>query len=354
MSENLPRQFPAAATTRSTLGLHGWPRGFPTLKKIAKTGLAVADQFCMALSPGLVAEGPSLIVVALHSLCASKSQVDDPVLAPNQNVSVEDFGGLVEAMLECGYVVVSPVEVDAGLRPGGKYAMVTFDDGYFNNVLALDVLERYKVPATFFISSSHVLDQKAFWWDALSRELLKAGASRQVRDAETRKIKTLLPEKIDEYLHLRFGQLAFRPQDDRDRPFTRSELAKFARHPLVHLGNHTADHAILTLCSALELAHQIRSCQDALAQIAGYAPISIAYPNGNHSPVVVEAALSAGLRVGLTVQPHRNRLPLDSASKRMTLGRFYCHSGRNARNEFLRCRAGLIPSNLVKTMLQGP
>lgn len=306
----------------------------------------------MALSPGWVAERPSLIVMALHSLCSSKSQVNDPALAPNQNVSLEDFRCLVDAMLEYGYTAVSPIQVEAGLRPGGKYAMVTFDDGYFNNVLALEVLEQYKIPATFFISSSHVLDQKAFWWDALNRELLKAGASLQARDVETRKVKALQPSKIDDYLQLHFGKLVFKPQGDMDRPFTRAELMKFARHPLVHLGNHTSDHAILTLCSPQELAHQIRSCQDTLTEIAGYAPISIAYPNGNYSPAVVEAALSAGLRVGLTVQPRRNRLPLESASKLMTLGRFYCRAGMDARDEFLRCRAGLVPSNLIRTMMR--
>lgn len=319
---------------------------------MARAGLAVADNFCAALSAGLLPETPSLIAVGLHSLCSNKSQIDDPALAPNQNVTVDDFRCFVDAMLESGYTAVSPIQIDAGLQPGGKYVMVTFDDGYFNNVLALDVLEKYEVPATFFISSNNVLEHKAFWWDVLNRELCKAGASAHARNAEIRKVKALATENIDEYLHGHFGKAAFNPQGDRDRPFTPSELAAFARHPWVHLGNHTGDHAILTHCSPQKLAQQIQSCQEALTKIAGYAPISIAYPNGNHSPAVVQAAQSAGLRVGVTVQPRRNPLPLGSASTLMTLGRFYCRGGMDPRVELRKFRAGFIPSNLIKSVMR--
>ncbi|MEJ7665168.1 MAG: polysaccharide deacetylase family protein [Hymenobacter sp.] len=64
---------------------------------------------------------------------------------------------------------MSPADVLRGLDPAGKYALITFDDGYFNNHLALPVLRRYGVPATFFISSHHVLSGQAFWWDVVYR-----------------------------------------------------------------------------------------------------------------------------------------------------------------------------------------
>ena len=41
--------------------------------------------------------------------------------------------------------------------------MLTFDDGYYNNHLALPVLEEFDVPALFFISTNHVKQQKCFW-----------------------------------------------------------------------------------------------------------------------------------------------------------------------------------------------
>jgi peptidoglycan/xylan/chitin deacetylase (PgdA/CDA1 family) len=323
----------------------------PALRKAVRTGLALADRVSWHLSRGLLPEGPGLITVALHSLCSTRSQVDDCALAPNQNVSVEDLSNLVDTMLESGYTAVSPAQVDTELDPGGKYVMLTFDDGYFNNVLALDVLEQYKIPATFFVSTNHVLAQKAFWWDALSRELVKAGATDAQRSAAFRKFKAMDSGRIDEYLHRNFGAEALRPLSDRDRPFTRGELTSFARHRWVHLGNHTSDHAILTGCSREEMRRQIQDCQEVLTAVAGYAPIAISYPNGNHSPAVVEAALAAGLRVGVTVRPRRNRLPLHGAAGRMNLGRFYFHGGGDPRDEFARWRAGFIPTHLIKALM---
>jgi peptidoglycan/xylan/chitin deacetylase (PgdA/CDA1 family) len=321
------------------------------LRQTAIAGLAAADSCCSALSPGLLREGPGLIVIGLHSLCASRSQLDDPAVAPHQNVCVDDFRALVDAILKSGYTIVSAEQVDAGLDRRGRYVMLTFDDGYFNNVLALDVLDEFDVPATFFVSTNHVLEQKAFWWDAQHRALVRRGASAQVRRAALRQLKALPAMRIEDDFRHRFGPAALRPHSDRDRPFTRAELIDFSRHRHVRLGNHTADHAILTRCSVPEILRQIQGCQEALTGITGAAPIAIAYPNGNHSTVVVEAAKVLGLRLGFTVKPAKNRVPPPGAEL-MRLGRFYFRGDTDPRRQFQQCRCSFIPSRLVRAALQ--
>lgn len=328
------------------------PDGVPPLRYAVRSGLALADKLWWRLSRKLLPERPRLVTVALHSLCATRAQIDDPALAPNQNVSVADFRNLVDTVLQAGYTAVAPTQVLSGLEADGKYVMFTFDDGYFNNVLALDVLEQYRVPATFFISSNHVLEGKAFWWDALNRALVKAGATEHQRNVEIARTKALGARGIDEYLQCRFDIRSLQPYSDRDRPFTRAELTSFARHRWVHLGNHTCDHAILTGCSPAEVRQQIQGCQDALTEIAGYAPIAISYPNGDHSAAVVDAARAAGLGVGLTVRPCHNRLPLQDDARRMKLGRFYFYGDNDPRDELLKWRAGFVPSNFIKRTLK--
>ena len=313
----------------------------------------MSDALCMGLTPAWAREGGGLIVVALHSLCRTRAQLHHPALAPGQNVCLDDVRSLVAAVLASGYTFVSPDDVAAGLPSGSRCAMLTFDDGYFNNVLALDVLDEFQVPAAFFISSGHVLQGKCFWWDAVSRELAQAGASRAARAAELRRLKALAPAAIEAALRARFGPEVLRPRGDGDRPFTAVELADFARHRWVHIGNHTVDHAILTRCSPGELRHQVGQCQEALQTITGRAPVAIAYPNGNHSAAVVAAARAAGLRLGLTVHPAKNRLPLAPDSPRlMELARFYFHGRPDPALEFRSYRCGFLPSRLVRTMLQ--
>src|SRR5207248_6890557 len=54
--------------------------------------------------------------------------------------------------------------------------VVTFDDGYTDNLhQAKPLLERYGVPATFFLSSGYLGQEQEFWWDELERLLLHPG-----------------------------------------------------------------------------------------------------------------------------------------------------------------------------------
>lgn len=56
-----------------------------------------------------------------------------------------------------------------------KYSVViTFDDGYADNLyIAKPLLEKYSIPAVFYISAGHIDSKREFWWDELERLLLK-------------------------------------------------------------------------------------------------------------------------------------------------------------------------------------
>lgn len=334
---------PAPAT-----GAGDWARA------LARRGLAATDRLWLRLTPPPVRDAPQLLIFALHALCRDRAQLDDPLLASHQAACVDDLARLVETALGHGYGFVSPADIVAGLDPAGRHAMLTFDDGYRNNVLALEVLERFQVPATFFISSSHVLEGKSFWWDAVSRELRRAGVGEPGRRRQLHRLKAVPAAGIEAVLRHWFGEQALRPRGDADRPFTPGELAAFARHPLVHLGNHTADHVILTRCPSHEMRRQIADCQAALRDISGRAPLAIAYPNGDHSPAVAAAARAAGLRVGMTVRPARNRVPAPGDPSVMQLSRHYLQARPDPAWQFASCRCGFVPSRSVRRLWPGP
>lgn len=320
------------------------------LKNLIRHGLDAVDDLVVGVDPR-AAPNHLLVNVLFHSLYENSAQIGNDALAPNQNVTVAHFRGFVEEMLESGYTVVSPAQIDAGLEPDGRYLSITFDDGYFNNALAVEVLEQFRVPAIFFVSTDHVLQNKAFWWDAFTRELSRGGASQTMQKAEIKRLKSMAPQAIDAFLRQHYEPSVFKPSSDIDRPFTVKELQQFARSPWVHLGNHTRDHAILTNCTPEEMTHQIRACQDALADMVGYRPLAIAYPNGNHSATVVNAAEAAGLRLGFTVTPQRPQLPLNGNS-RMRLGRFLFHGGQNIRRQCSLFGARFVPSHGLRALMQ--
>jgi len=264
-----------------------------------------------------------LLSFLFHSLFENKAEAQSGVMDPQQGITVEMFRSLVRHFHSQSYSFVSPDQLAGELSPGGRYMLLTFDDGYFNNVRALPVLEEFNVPAVFFISSNHVKYNKSFWWDAVYRE----GKQRQLSSVEIGRTiggyKKLKTEDVEGHLKKKIGPNALRPATDVDRPFTPSELRVFSNHPLVSLGNHTKDHAILPNYSEAEIRRQICDAQIDILEMTGRMPNIIAYPSGVETPEVRRAAENAGLALGIGIRPGRNQLPLGIDSlDRMALKRF--------------------------------
>ena len=271
----------------------------------------------------LFRERNALISFLFHSLFRDQSEIGRNLVDPLQKTTVEQFRRLVGYYLDHGYRFVAPDDLIGGLGPEGKYALLTFDDGYFNNTLALPVLAEFGVPAVFFVSTDHVRQNKGFWWDVLYRELSARGVSARRIYREGVALKSRRTEEIEALLRDRFGPRAFEPRGDIDRPFTPDELREFARNPFVNLGNHTANHAILTNYTPDQVRDQILGAQEAILSLTGVSPRMIAYPNGAHTGAILQTCGEVGLKVGFTIRPEKNLVPLGSGSPSLLrLGRF--------------------------------
>ena len=263
-----------------------------------------------------------LLTFLFHGLFADAQEARSE-LTDSQGITVEMFRRFLDHFQKQSYTFVSPDDISRGLQPSGKYVLVTFDDGYYNNTKALPLLEAFHVPAVLFVSTQHVIQGKAFWWDVLKRKANLRGTSSRQAELMVERLKRLKTAEAETQVRAQFGSDALRPVNDVDRPFTSLELRDFAAHPLISLGNHTADHAILTNYSPAEVRAQIQGAQDDLQKMTGKSPAIIAYPNGNETPAIVEVARSAGMLFGLGVDPGRNGLPLQPGSQdSMTLRRF--------------------------------
>lgn len=259
----------------------------------------------------------AVMILLFHGLFRNAREVTSGACDPQQGITVAFFSEFIESLLDQG-MVIRELE-DAVQRPQrGLTAVITFDDGYFNNVHALDVLKRFGIPATFFISTKHVEEQKAFWWDAVYRQAARRGATAGAIRKQVRSLKRLRAEEIESHIMQWFGPGALTPVSDWDRPFSASELTEFARSQYVFLGNHTSDHAILVNYEAEGMRAQILEAQRFITRISGSTPRSIAYPNGNYDARVLQIARSAGLELGLTV---RAGLNVDARQQPMELHR---------------------------------
>lgn len=268
-------------------------------------------------------EKPALICFLFHGIFADESEIQREEVDPQQGITVAHFRAFIEYYQQAGYAFVSPKEVAEGLEPGGKYILITFDDGYYSNRLVVPVLQALKVPAIFYISANHVRSGKAFWWDVVYRNRKKEGVGLEEIRAEQESLKGYTNEEIEVYLLDRFGPDALHPVSDLDRAFTADELAAFAREPYVYLGNHTHNHAILTNYDEAGMTREIEAAQKAIFEMTGIWCESIAYPNGNHSAKVVEVCKNQSLQFGITTEHQKNYFPIDfSSDQAFLLNRF--------------------------------
>jgi peptidoglycan/xylan/chitin deacetylase (PgdA/CDA1 family) len=292
------------------------------MRSIWKRTFNWLDQQAALAHLALVPERPALLIFMFHVLFADEAAQAQQLVDPQQHITTRIFAEFIAYYQAHGYAFVTPADILHGLDPRGKYVLITFDDGYYNNQLAVPILRHYGVPATFFISTYHVQANRAFWWDVVYRERQRQPLAADAQQAEYALLKSLRHEEVEEYLRTHFGEAALQPVSDLDRPFTPAELQAFAREPEVVLGNHTAHHAVLTNYPPPAAQQELAECQQYLTWLTGSAPVAVAYPNGNCSPAVVAAARQAGLQLGATVQAGKNYLPLTRPAEELQLKRF--------------------------------
>ena len=208
--------------------------------------------------------------------------------------------------------------------------VVTFDDGYADNLInAVPIAEAKGVPITIFVTSGVLGSQSGFWWDRLGTLLrsrpsainqitlpagdgtvrVRLGSSWSWRDLQSVR-RHLLPLPVTEIHRVldavseQWGISAAPPPDA--RPLTGSEFVQLAASNVVTIGDHTVDHVRLR---GLEVADQqltISSSKEQLERMSGQVVSHFAYPYGgmdafdDHS---VEAVRSAGFETACTTVP---------------------------------------------------
>ena len=287
--------------------------------------MSFSKQFKQALRQKLShlrRDRPAMLGFLFHALFDDAQEIARGHVDAQQGITAAHMRQFMEHFLRAGYRFISPEQTADFLDSSEKCVCVTFDDGYFNNLRMLPLLEQYDVPATFYITTGNVEMQQCFWWDVVYRERHRRGTEKPQISREQKMLKHKSHQDIIAYLQQAFGEDCLQPWSDTDRPMSIEELQDFARHPLVHIGNHTRDHYLLDRYGQVDIEQQINRAQQDLESWLGKAPKSIAYPNGNYSDATLAAAANAGLTYGLSLDKHKTRLPMKNDASRLTLGRF--------------------------------
>jgi len=248
-----------------------------------------------------------VICLLLHNPFRTRSEALSREGYPGEEMTLEGLQRCLAYYRRRGCQFIGLEQVDDALKAGGQPSvLVTFDDGYFNCVQALSVLEKYSAPAIFFITTRPVLERRKFWWDAVYCGEYARGGNNQTALHQVEALKQLGPAQLHDEICARYGREAFDVGSDGFRPMTPDELRRLAAHPLASIGIHCRDHLPLDLSSPEEIEQQILGCREDLKQLTGVEPATLAYPYGRHSPAVLDILRRHGIRYAFGCQPGIN------------------------------------------------
>jgi len=203
-------------------------------------------------------------------------------------------------------------------------AAITFDDGYLDNwTVALPILRRYGVPATFFIATGF-LDGGRMWNDDIIEAVRLAPGpeldwsayglgTHDVRSPSARVhcYSTVL-DKLKYFDHAQRAACAREIAARAGVPpasslMMRTEHVQAMRRERIEIGAHTHTHPILNSIGDEEAMREIKGGKERLEAMIGETIDLFAYPNGvperDFSPRHVDMVRDAGFRAAVTTAP---------------------------------------------------
>lgn len=251
-------------------------------------------------------------------------------------VSPENFAAQMRALKRARM----PVSLDhmvermlAGKAEMGTVA-ITFDDAY-RDVLtnAKPILEEYGIPATVFVVTGSIGNERGFWWDRLAAAVLggvmpailppipfveteaRYELAQAFRDADRAKLHLLLwrlirvlPVKEREAAVTSLCR-AFRADDFAVSVMTEAELGELTVGGLVSIGAHCVTHPSLPSLSADEQRQEIGQSRETLEALTRRPILRLAYPFGDYDERSIEIARDLGFDYAVSVETGSVRDP---------------------------------------------
>ena len=255
-----------------------------------------------------------LLVLCYHSVISDEAPPD-----PRTNIAVttRQFESQLQ-ILQSRWNPISLAELDAAIQGTAELpdysVMVTFDDGFRNNVtLAAPMLRQYGIPATVFLTTGLIGTTNMLW----TQEVIERQRHLQTDTLPNRSTSELKRLPIANRLAY-LDELCTNSKLVIDSDWQR-ELYTFMDWDEVRqlqsfgidVGAHTVSHPILSSLSTKEMRRELTVCKAKIELETGTPCFAIAYPNGGENDfnsTVMNECTNHGFRIGFNLIGCRNSL----------------------------------------------
>jgi len=215
----------------------------------------------------------------------------------------------------------NPVSLETFYRehiPGQKLPVcITFDDGFANNYkYVLPLLEKYEVPATFFITSIREAGYDFLWNDLLSiagqygpaklkfdgEDFKKASHYKYVSNSTGLTLNEVLRtgnfERKEKLIRILSDRIPFRTMVNPDYwlQLKKEEIQKLSTNKWITIGSHSYYHNDLAKISLSDLESDLLRSKLYLEKIIDKEVTALAFPYGSYNQTVIEVAKKTGYK----------------------------------------------------------
>ena len=275
--------------------------------------LATALYRAGVLGPVRLFQRSQLVVVTYHRIkpneAPARTPFDAGVFGPSQAAFQQQV-----VWLKRNFDVLTESELlDVLRRPTfrGRFAAITFDDGYRDNyTLAYPVLRAHDVPATFFVCPGVLDSRRVGWWDLIAYfirhtkkpALTVRGTTLAIEAAgphllHMMKLRTASEtEGLMEELSTACGVPMPDPSAQSEQFMTWDEVLEVSRNG-VAIGSHTHTHRVLATLDEDAQRWELSESRATLEARLGRPPRTLAYPVGGYdhfTPATMRIAREVG------------------------------------------------------------
>jgi peptidoglycan/xylan/chitin deacetylase (PgdA/CDA1 family) len=246
-----------------------------------------------------IADTLAFILLLLFERGALK-QIENQVLSIYfHNPSFVLFKGIIQFLVRRGFHFISEDEYYAILSGEKELhkrtAFVSFDDGWKGNLKLIPILEKYNIPATFFIPVRPIITGN-FWWEfapMVLNENSEFKSAEELKKMPNNKRMLLIRDVASRY-ELKRSCIDL------------SELKSLCKHPLISIGSHTYHHPITIKCTNEELEFEYRESKRTLEDWLSTEIKSFSFPNGDYNNRDLTLLEENNYKMAFTVSPELN------------------------------------------------
>ena len=252
----------------------------------------------------------------IHRDCQSELMTGTSVSLFEYSLSwLRQEGWSIVSLDEC-------LEKLAGNDQSRRFVVLTFDDGYRDNVdVALPILERHNAPFMMYVPTGAPTRSMQSWWLGLrklflSRETVRIDAlGRQFHCPDIRSKTSALIE-VTQWVHQDYRRSVMLAPTFKQNGISLAalndayflderELEILARHPLASIGGHTTSHAALATLDAPSARAELADNRSYLENLLQLPVRHAAYPYGACGRREEHLAHEVGFQTAVTTQQDR-------------------------------------------------